>query len=62
MACSEIRAARLSGDCDLMQEVLRGNFMYSLEKCVKRRAKLAVQEKDCVDVMFSKCFNNKEPF
>ena len=29
-ACSEIRAANLSGDCTLMQEVLRGNVQMTV--------------------------------
>ena len=31
IACSEIRAATLSGDCDLKLELMRGNFFYSLQ-------------------------------
>eukprot|EP00743_Colponemidia_sp_Colp-15_P011310 GILK01012597.1.p1 GENE.GILK01012597.1~~GILK01012597.1.p1 ORF type:complete len:203 (-),score=5.92 GILK01012597.1:133-741(-) len=44
-ACSEIRAANLSYDCNLTMELRRGNFQLrgAREACVRRRAKLAVQ-------------------
>ena len=44
-ACSEIRAASLSGDCNYKMEVLRGNFGLAgqHQKCVKRRAELSVR-------------------
>lgn len=44
-ACSEIRAAALSGDCNFTREVfLRRNFSIAkqFQKCVKRRAELSV--------------------
>lgn len=44
-ACSEIRAAALSGDCSFAREVvLRRNFGLAkqFQKCVKRRAELSV--------------------
>ncbi|GAX74907.1 hypothetical protein CEUSTIGMA_g2353.t1 [Chlamydomonas eustigma] len=49
-ACSEIRAANLSGDCDMAQEFLRGHvqtlspFSWAgmKERCVRRRAALSV--------------------
>ncbi|KAI9004076.1 peptidase M76 [Gaertneriomyces semiglobifer] len=44
LACAEIRAANLSGDCDLLREWGRLNFGFfgMLEKCVRRRAALAI--------------------
>lgn len=44
-ACSEIRAAALSGDCSFGREVfLRRNFGFAkqFQRCVKRRAELSV--------------------
>lgn len=44
-ACSEIRAAALSGDCNFTREVfLRRNFGFGkqFQRCVKRRAELSV--------------------
>lgn len=37
VACSEVRAAALSGDCDVSEELMRGNFPL-LKRCVRRRA------------------------
>jgi inner membrane protease ATP23 len=48
IACSEIRAAHLSGDCDLLQELFRGRIpnpfklQDHLKACVKRRAHLSL--------------------
>jgi len=72
-ACSEIRAAVLSGDCDYSMEVLRGNFRIKgkFRDCVKRRAALSValnpncKEADStsyVEKMFTKCFEDTAPF
>ena len=43
-ACSEVRAANLSGDCHMKQEWLRGNLgvLKQHQACVKRRAELSV--------------------
>lgn len=44
-ACSEIRAAALSGDCSFGREVLlRRNFGFGkqFQRCVKRRAEISV--------------------
>jgi inner membrane protease ATP23 len=43
-ACTEIRAANLSGDCSFTQEFARGNFNVRAQqqKCVRRRAELSV--------------------
>ncbi|KAF5839781.1 peptidase M76 [Dunaliella salina] len=50
-ACAEVRAAALSGDCDLQQEIWRGKVEVTRPsswfdvhaKCVARRATLSVQ-------------------
>ncbi|EPQ28092.1 uncharacterized protein PFL1_04419 [Pseudozyma flocculosa PF-1] len=74
-ACSEIRAATLSGDCDLLREWgrreygLKGQF----QKCIKRRAALSVaanpscqgdleRAKREVDLVFDSCFKDTRPF
>lgn len=43
-ACTEIRAANLSGDCSFGQEFARGNLNLRAQqqKCVRRRAELSV--------------------
>lgn len=63
LACTEIRAAKLSGDCDFTKEFWRLNFK-GLESCVRRRAKKAMQacDKRIVDQVFDKCFNQNDPF
>ena len=74
-ACSEIRAANLSGDCKWSREIFRGNFdklMGQHQRCVKRRAILSLQSnlacRDCkdlgklVDEIFSVCFSDTAPF
>lgn len=72
-ACSEIRAANLSGDCHMSQELARGNFGFykQHQRCVKRRAALSVgMNPNCgngraahaVDKVFDTCFNDTAPF
>jgi inner membrane protease ATP23 len=54
IACSEVRAARLSGDCDMMTEFARGNFAISGQgkRCARRRAELSVAtHAHCKDVV-----------
>lgn len=43
-ACTEIRAASLSGDCKFTRELSRGNFGVAMQhqRCVRRRAALAL--------------------
>lgn len=70
-ACSEIRAARLSGDC-LGTEVAGGwtEAMTSGLQCVRRRATLAVENNPvcksfsdrAVEKVFEKCYTDYEPF
>jgi inner membrane protease ATP23 len=70
-ACSEIRAARLSGDCFIGQELGRGNVdLFASRNCVKRRAAMAVENNPmcrnsgarAVEVMFGACYTDYEPF
>ena len=73
-ACTEIRAAALSGDCSYSAEVARGHFspINYHQSCVRRRAALSLsmqkeckgrKEADrCVDAVFDECFANHEPF
>ncbi|KAG5465467.1 hypothetical protein CUR178_00171 [Leishmania enriettii] len=71
-ACSEIRAARLSGDCFVGQEMRKGrfNFFEGGQKCVRRRAVIAVDRNPvcrgfserAVDTVFHKCYSDYEPF
>ncbi|OMH84544.1 Mitochondrial inner membrane protease ATP23 [Zancudomyces culisetae] len=73
-ACSEIRAASLSGDCRFSRELARGNFGFIKhhQKCVKRRAIISIQSnpackskkeaKEAVNKVFDSCFNDTEPF
>ncbi|XP_075065194.1 mitochondrial inner membrane protease ATP23 homolog [Mixophyes fleayi] len=73
LACSEIRAANLSGDCSLRNEISRFNFGFKQhhQACVKDRALrsiLAVRQisretaAKAVDEVFDTCFNDQEPF
>nr|XP_003221233.1 PREDICTED: mitochondrial inner membrane protease ATP23 homolog [Anolis carolinensis] len=73
LACSEIRAANLSGDCTLLNEMSRFNFGLKQhhQACVRYRAVrsiLAVRKvskemaEKTVDEVFESCFNDHEPF
>lgn len=71
-ACSEIRAARLSGDCFMSQEARKGrfNFFDGGQKCVRRRAIMAVDRNPvcrgfserAVETVLQKCYSDYEPF
>ncbi|TPX35734.1 hypothetical protein SmJEL517_g01958 [Synchytrium microbalum] len=72
-ACSEIRAASLSGECRFMREVRRGfvGFNKGHQSCVKRRATLALSHvpqcqgvlaEDAVRNVWSRCFADTAPF
>jgi len=73
-ACSEIRAAALSGDCRLGNELSRGNigFFGQHRRCVERRAMLSLQANpNCsnkeeaqkvMDKVFDKCYADTSPF
>lgn len=74
-ACTEIRAANLSGDCALGMEFMRGNLSEALvgqhKRCVRRRALLSVslnpycqdgKAEAAVSAMMKKCFRDTDPF
>ncbi|KAG9290280.1 hypothetical protein G9A89_022256 [Geosiphon pyriformis] len=74
-ACSEVRAASLSGDCRWLREIQRGhftNFGKQHQNCVRRRAVLSVsQNASCsapgvaakaVGQVFESCFKDTRPF
>ncbi|KAJ2849514.1 Mitochondrial inner membrane protease atp23 [Coemansia brasiliensis] len=73
-ACTEIRAASLSGDCSWFQEFLRGNmgFYKHHQVCVKRRAVLSLlanpsckskkHAEAAVNKVFDSCFTDTRPF
>jgi inner membrane protease ATP23 len=73
-ACSEIRAATLSGDCTFRQEAARGNWTLraGAQACAARRAALSVAmnphcagpgvARKAVDAVFDKCFADTAPF
>ena len=73
MSCTEIRAENLSGECNLMQEAMKGrisNFKGHGTECVKRRALLSVKAnpnckdraEEYVDAAFDRCFKDTFPF
>uniref|UniRef100_A0A3Q2Z1Z3 Mitochondrial inner membrane protease ATP23 n=1 Tax=Hippocampus comes TaxID=109280 RepID=A0A3Q2Z1Z3_HIPCM len=73
LACSEIRAANLSGDCSFSNEVARFHFGMKQhhQECVRGRALrsiLAVRKinrqaaEKIVDEVFDTCFNDHAPF
>lgn len=53
---SEVRAAVISGDCDLKEELMKGNFSFNwLTDCAKRRSVLATRlVRGCKSVELSK--------
>lgn len=73
-ACSEIRAATLSGDCRWTREINRRNFSFlrQLQNCARRRAILSVRGNAAcpdeetaarvVDEVWDSCFNDTRPF
>ncbi|KAF9425976.1 Mitochondrial inner membrane protease atp23 [Entomortierella beljakovae] len=73
-ACTEIRAAGLSGDCNWTREVRRGFYTFTKQhqECVKRRAALSVSANpNCpsravadrvVNAVFESCYNDTRPF
>jgi inner membrane protease ATP23 len=73
LACTEVRAALLSGDCDLSNELQRRNFHFKGQgaKCVKRRAELSVaaqphcagdKAREAVEAVFDICLSDTAPF
>ncbi|KAI8907664.1 hypothetical protein PhCBS80983_g02833 [Powellomyces hirtus] len=74
-ACTEIRAASLSGDCRFEREVIRGNLgnvVKMFERCVKRRAAISIEHnpqcrgpehaKEVVEEVYRHCINDTAPF
>lgn len=73
-ACSEIRAATLSGDCRWTREINRHNytFLRQLQNCARRRAILSVRGNAAcpdeataarvVDEVWDSCFHDTRPF
>ncbi|KAI9189647.1 Mitochondrial inner membrane protease atp23 [Blastocladiella emersonii ATCC 22665] len=73
-ACTEIRAANLSGDCTFSNEVMRGNWGVSKQQqaCVKRRAILSLRSnphcsapgvaEEAVAEVWNSCFADTWPF
>ncbi|KAI8799221.1 peptidase M76 family-domain-containing protein [Cladochytrium replicatum] len=73
-ACTEIRAASLSGDCRFTRELRRGRLGVSKQHqaCVKRRAILALSQlpycqgpgvaENAVHSVWDKCFADTAPF
>ncbi|KAK2493919.1 hypothetical protein MC885_014370 [Smutsia gigantea] len=73
LACSEVRAANLSGDCSLVNEIFRLHFGLKQhhQTCVRNRAILSILAvrniskevaQKAVDEVFESCFNDHEPF
>lgn len=73
LACSEIRAANLSGDCSFYNEAARFNFGLKEhhQECVRARALRSIlavrkisreQAEKVVDEVFDSCFNDHAPF
>ncbi|BEI86330.1 hypothetical protein CcaverHIS002_0606170 [Cutaneotrichosporon cavernicola] len=73
-ACTEIRAANLSGDCRFSREFKRGYWAFSKQHqtCVKRRATLSVMAhpnceneamaEKAVNEVWDSCFQDTRPF
>lgn len=74
-ACSEIRASSLSGECRMMNQIVRNKifkFSKGHQDCVRRRATLSVRSNpNCqsdeeaakvVNQVFESCFNDTRPF
>lgn len=72
-ACTEIRAANLSGECSFKRELKRGSFAISnnQNRCVRRRAIFSVlgsafvqtpeQAQEAVDSVFDRCIRDVQP-
>jgi len=72
IACAEVRAANLSGDCHMTSEIDRMNLGIRGQgaKCVRRRALLSVQAhpectaiaKQALEQVFDGCYKDRSPF
>ena len=71
-ACTEVRASALSGECNLLHEIFRGNtkIRNGHQECVRRRAEKSVamnsyckdMAADAVDAVFKQCLDDSSPF
>ncbi|KAH7280800.1 hypothetical protein KP509_36G015000 [Ceratopteris richardii] len=74
-ACSEIRAANLSGDCHFKRELIRGYFEIGkhYQDCIRRRVKKSIiQNPNCprsmldmekvIDQVWDTCYKDTKPF
>ncbi|CEH16122.1 atp23_ustma ame: full=mitochondrial inner membrane protease atp23 [Ceraceosorus bombacis] len=73
-ACTEVRAASLSGDCSFWRQLAAPgfNFVKRHQRCTRRRAILSVEAhprctsreeaERAVDEVFSSCFKDTRPF
>jgi mitochondrial inner membrane protease ATP23 len=73
LACTEIRAENLSGECNMMRELTQGRiktFPGHGQECVKRRAGLSLQanpkcrenKEEYIDAAMERCFADTFPF
>jgi inner membrane protease ATP23 len=74
VACTEIRAANLSGECAFTKEFKRGNWGIAKQhqECVRRRAVMSVllskivntekEAEDAVRLVWKSCFQDTAPF
>jgi inner membrane protease ATP23 len=73
VACTEIRASALSGECNFSYELMRGKFGFFRQHraCVERRALLSLRKhpqcepmhvaRAAIDTAWKSCYNNEEP-
>jgi len=75
LACTEVRASSLSGECGFVQELNRGQpgFLKHHQACVRRRAALSVAmayggtkategDVSAVNAVYSRCYRDTAPF
>jgi inner membrane protease ATP23 len=74
VACTEIRASMLSGECSASQEALRFQLPLTVSRhfpaCVRRRALLSLDghphckaiASQVIDAAWNRCYNDQEPF
>lgn len=73
LACTEVRAANLSGECRLWKEMMRGylGFVGHHRECVRRRAIKSVRAAcpppncrpdEAVETVFESCFADTQPY
>ena len=72
IACSEVRAANLSGDCTFKNELSRGHYDFKGQggACIRRRAGISVasheqcreKSKLAVEAVFDNCVADIAPF